>query len=71
MEESMTFLYIPDHGVPRRILGERRVDQDTAATIDALLRTPSPRDAAHALARCNIDMLTAVRVVASTQRRRE
>lgn len=67
----MTFLYIPDHGVPQRALGERRIDRDTAATIDAVLRSRSPKAAAHALARNNIDMMTALRVVASAQRRRE
>lgn len=67
----MTFLYIPDHGVPQRALGERRVDRKTAATIDAVLRVPNPRAAAHALARHNIDLMMAVRLVASPQRRRE
>lgn len=67
----MTFLHIADNGLPTRLLGDRRTDHTTASKIRDALRARGRQAAAHALAHQNIDMATALRVLAAPQRRRE
>lgn len=67
----MTFLHIAQNGLPIHALGDRRTDHGTAGKIRDALRARGRQAAARALAHQDIDMATALRVLAAPQRRRE
>jgi hypothetical protein len=66
----MTFMHIPNDGVARRAIGERRTDHTTASLIRAALQTPERQAAARALAGQHIQLATALRILGEPQRRR-
>lgn len=66
----MTFLHIPNLGLPTHIMGERRSDHGTADKIHDALRAHGRQAVAHALAHQDVDMALALRVLSATQRRR-
>jgi hypothetical protein len=66
----MTFMHIPNLGLPKRLIGERRSDHGTAAKIHDALRAQGRQAVAQALAHQDVDMTLALRVLGAAQRRR-
>lgn len=71
----MSYQWIDDHGLsynPRsEPLGERRTDLDTAEKIRDALRARSVHAAAQALEHQQVDLATALRVLAKPEWRRQ
>jgi hypothetical protein len=71
----MSYQWIDDHGLARSprtdTLGERRTDRQTAEKIRDALRARSVRAAAQALEHQQVDLATALRVLAKPEWRRQ
>ena len=67
----MTFMHIPDQGLPKHALGERRFDVATAENVRDALRAQGPRTAAQAMAHQQVSLAVALRVLADPSRQRE
>lgn len=71
----MSYQWIDDHGLSRNPrsapLGERRTDLDTAEKIRDALRARSVHAAAQALEHQQVDLATALRVLAKPEWRRQ
>ena len=66
----MTYRWIDDQGLLKKVLGERRIDPWTAAVVDEALRAPSGPEAAKLMAYRRVNIDVALRVVAKPDRRR-
>jgi len=66
----MTFLHLHDQGSPIHALGERRVDHATAAKVRDALRAQGRSAAAQAMQHQQVDMIVALRVLATSGQRR-
>jgi hypothetical protein len=66
----MTYRWIDDQGMLRKLLGERRKDPWTAAIIEHALRTGSAAAAARVMACRRVEFDVALRVLSTPARRR-
>jgi len=66
----MTYRWIDDQGLLKKVLGERRIDPWTAAVVADALRDHSGADAAKLMAYRRVNIDVALRVVAAPARRR-
>jgi hypothetical protein len=66
----MTYRWIDDQGLLRKVLGERRVDPWTAAIVNDALRARSTSAAANRLAYRRVDIDIALRVLSKPEQRR-
>lgn len=66
----MTYRWIDDQGLLKRLLGERRTDRWTAANIQDALRARGVHAAARAMEYRRVRIETALRVLAGPGRRR-
>jgi hypothetical protein len=66
----MTYRWIDDQGMLRKLLGERRNDPWTAALIEDALRTGTPAAAARVMAYRRVDFAVALRVLSTPGKRR-
>jgi hypothetical protein len=66
----MTYRWIDDQGLLRKVLGERRIDPWTAAIVNDALRARSTAAAANRLAYRRVDIDIALRVLSKPDKRR-
>jgi len=66
----MTYRWIDDQGLLRKVLGERRTDPWTAAIVEDALRARSVAVAANRMAYRRVDIEVALRVLSSPEKRR-
>ena len=66
----MTYRWIDDQGLLKKMLGERRIDRWTADNIQDALRADSVHAAARAMEYRRVGLETALRVLAMPGRRR-
>jgi len=66
----MTYRWIDDQGLLRKVLGERRIDPWTAAIVDEAVQIGKGPDAAKLMAYRRVNIDVALRVLAAPERRR-
>jgi len=66
----MTYRWIDDQGLLRKVLGERRNDPWTAAIIEDALRASSVAASARKMAYRRVDIDVALRVLSAPDKRR-
>jgi hypothetical protein len=69
-EDVMTYRWIDDQGLLKKMLGERRIDRWTADNIQDALRADGVHAAARAMEYRRVRLETALRVLAMPGRRR-
>jgi hypothetical protein len=66
----MTYRWIDDQGLLKKVLGERRIDPWTAAIIDEALRDANAANAARTMAWRRVNFDVALRVLSKPAKRR-
>lgn len=69
-ENGMTYRWIDDHGLLKKMLGERRIDRWTADNVQDALRARGVHAAARAMEYRRVRLETALRVLALPVNRR-
>jgi hypothetical protein len=69
-EDDMTYRWIDDQGLLKKMLGERRIDRWTADNVQDALRARGVHAAARAMEYRRVRMETALRVLAMAKSRR-
>jgi hypothetical protein len=70
MEAAMTYRWIDDQGLLRKVLGERRVDPWTATIVEEALRAGNVQASARRMAYRRVDIDVALRVLSNPDKRR-
>jgi hypothetical protein len=70
-ENGMTYRWIDDQGLLKKILGERRIDRWTADNVQDALRARGTHAAARAMEYRRVRLDTALRVLAVPEKRRK
>jgi hypothetical protein len=70
-ENGMTYRWIDDQGLLKKMLGERRIDRWTADNVQDALRARGVHAAARAMEYRRVRMETALRVLAVAGQRRK
>jgi hypothetical protein len=70
-EDVMTYRWIDDQGLLKKMLGERRIDRWTADNVQDALRARGVHAAARAMEYRRVRMETALRVLAVPEQRRK
>jgi hypothetical protein len=70
-ENGMTYRWIDDQGLLKKMLGERRIDRWTADNVQDALRARGIHAAARAMEYRRVRIETALRVLAAPEKRRK
>jgi hypothetical protein len=70
-ENGMTYRWIDDQGLLKKMLGERRIDRRTADNVQDALRARGIHAAARAMEYRRVRIETALRVLAAPEKRRK
>jgi hypothetical protein len=70
-ENGMTYRWIDDQGLLKKMLGERRIDRWTADNVQDALRARGVHAAARAMEYRRVRLETALRVLAVPEKRRK